>query len=65
MKPRTAGPSFSRKNVLKTENVRKKMSDVNPSMPRATPWSSVAPASATPLSTSLLRARTCRLRPRR
>ena len=37
MKRRTVGPSFSRKSVLKTENVRKKTSDVSPWMPSRQP----------------------------
>ena len=47
MKRRTVGPSLSKKSVLKTENVRKKTSDVSPWMPRASPWRSVVPASET------------------
>ncbi len=38
--------------MLKTEKVRKKISDVSPSIPRARPVSRVVPASATPLFAS-------------
>ena len=54
MKLRTVGPSFNRKKVLKTENVRKKINDVSPWIPSATPWSSVAPVCDVPLLASLL-----------
>ena len=52
MKFRTFGPSFSRKKVLKTAKVRKKMADVRPWIPFANPWSSVEPACATPVFAS-------------
>ena len=52
MKRRTVGPSFKRKSVLKTVKVRKKISDVSPWIPCASPVSSVVPASATPLFAS-------------
>ena len=45
-KRRTAGPSLSRKKVLKSVKVRKKTSEVRPLIPSATPWTSVFPVVA-------------------
>ena len=45
-KRRTAGPSFSRKNVENAVKVRKKTSDVISLIPFATPWRSALPVCA-------------------
>ena len=52
MKRRKTRPSFSRKNVLKKKNDRKKASEASPSMPPATPCSRVRPMSGTAALTS-------------
>jgi len=54
MNARTAGPSLSRKKVLKIANVRKKTSDVMLWIPSTAPCSSVSPVWDAPLSASLV-----------